>query len=89
VVFIFLISVSHALVLVSFIRLRRQRAELPRPYRAGGGQFLAGIATLLSLAVMVSCYQLQAVALRYAVGALIALCICFAIFKPGKAHEHE
>jgi ethanolamine permease len=86
VVFIFLISVSHVLVLIAFIGLRRRQAELPRPYRAAGGQLVAGLATLLSLAVMVSCYQLQAVALRYAVGGLIALSLGFAVFKPGDAH---
>jgi ethanolamine permease len=88
VVFIFLISVSHVLVLLSFLRLRRRQPLLARPYRARGGQIVAAVATLLSLGVMVSCYQLQVVALRYAVGALVALCVYFLIFKPGNTDEH-
>ena len=37
VVFIFLISVSHALLLAAFLRLRQTRARLARTYRALGG----------------------------------------------------
>ncbi len=73
VVFIFLISVSYVLVLLAFIRLRRRQPLLSRPYRAVGGSSLAVVALILTLAVMVSCYQLQAVALSYAIGALVAL----------------
>jgi ethanolamine permease len=89
VMFIFLISVSHVLVLLSFIRLRRSQTELRRPFRAAGGQAVAAVATLLSLAVMASCYQLQALALRYAVGALLGLYAYFLMFKPGVANEHS
>ena len=41
VVFIFLISVSHALLLAAFIRLRRREPSLVRPYRALGGSAIA------------------------------------------------
>lgn len=85
VVFIFLISVSYVLVLLAFIRLRRTQPSLVRPYRAIGGQALAVLAILLTLAVMVSCYQLQAVALTYAIGALLAL----ALLKLGNLRERK
>jgi uncharacterized membrane protein len=45
----------------------------------------AGVAILLTLAVMVSCYQLQAVALSYAIAALVAL----ALLKPGILRERK
>ncbi len=83
VVFIFLISVSYVLVLLAFIRLRQRSPSLARPYVAIGGRGLAALATLLAIAVMVSCYELQAVALSYAVAALIALAVYFRIFKAG------
>ncbi len=85
VVFIFLICVSYVLVLLAFIRLRRAQPSLARPYRAVGGQSLAGLAIALTLAVMVSCYQLQAVALSYAIAALVAL----ALLKPGNLRERK
>jgi ethanolamine permease len=85
VIFIFLISVSYVLVLLAFIRLRRAQPALMRPYRAIGGQSLAVLAILLSLAVMMSCYELQAVALSYAIAALVAL----ALLKPGNLRERK
>ncbi|MGH8137449.1 MAG: amino acid permease [Steroidobacteraceae bacterium] len=83
VVFIFLISVSYVLVLLAFIHLRRRQPALVRPYRAFGGQTMAVVATVLAVAVMLSCYHLQAVALSYAVAALAALAVYFRVFKPG------
>jgi ethanolamine permease len=82
VVFIFLISVSHALLLVAFIRLRRREPELPRSYRALGGQPVALIALVLSLMVMVSCYRLEVRALQIAIAALALLMARFYWWKP-------
>ena len=85
VVFIFLISVSHVIVLLTFMRLRRAAPAMTRPYRAPGGVILALIATLLSATVMVSCYQLQVRALSVAIAALVLLWLYFVIRKPGDA----
>jgi ethanolamine permease len=84
VVFIFLISVSHVIVLLTFMRLRRAAPAMPRPFRARGGVMLALVATLLSASVMVSCYQLQVRALSVAIAALVLLWLYFVIRKPGK-----
>ena len=84
VIFIFLISVSHVLVLLSFLRLRRREPALNRPYRALGGQGAAAVAVCLSLGVMVSCYMLQVAALSFAIAALIALVVYFLVFRPGR-----
>ena len=82
VVFIFMISVSHFLLLAAFLRLRRREPALARPYRALGGSVIAAIASLLSLAVMVSCYQLQVSALRIAIVAVMLLAAHFAWLHP-------
>lgn len=66
VVFIFMISVSHALLLAAFLRLRIREPLLARPYRAIGGSTAAWIALGLSLSVMASCYRLQPRALSIA-----------------------
>jgi len=67
VVFIFLISVSHVLLLAAFIRLRQREPGLERPFRALGGRAIATTALLLSLSVMISCYQLEVRALTVAI----------------------
>jgi ethanolamine permease len=85
VVFIFLISVSHVIMLLTFMRLRRAAPDLTRPYRAPGGVLLASVATLLSATVMVSCYQLQVRALSVAIAGLALLWLYFLIRKPGEA----
>jgi amino acid transporter len=87
-VFIFLISVSHFLILAAFFWLRRQEPGLTRSYRALGGSPIAVLAMLLSLAVMVSCYQLEVRALQIAI-ALIALLIAqFVWLKPARLRAH-
>jgi ethanolamine permease len=73
VVFIFLISVSHFLILAAFLQLRAREPGLPRTYRALGGSPIAVAALLLSLAVMVSCYQLEVRALQVAIVAIAVL----------------
>ena len=85
VVFIFLISVSHVMLLVSFIRLRRREPALPRPFRAFGGPGIAAVAVVLSLAVMVSCYQLEVRALRLAIVAIVALTAHFFWLHPARS----
>jgi len=84
VVFIFLISVSHMLILAAFLRLRRQEPELARTYRALGGSPIAAVALLLSLAVMVSCYQLEARALQVAIAAIALLVAQFVWLRPAR-----
>ena len=84
VVFIFLISVSHVIMLLTFMRLRRTAPDLTRPYRAPGGVLLALVATVLSATVMVSCYQLQVRALSVAIAGLVLLWLYFLICKPGE-----
>jgi ethanolamine permease len=84
VVFIFLISVSHVLILAAFLRLRQQEPQLPRTYRALGGSPIAVVALLLSLAVMVSCYQLEVRALQVAIAAIALLIAQFVWLKPAR-----
>ncbi len=77
VVFIFLLSVSHELIILSFLRLRQAQPQLIRPYRAIGGSSAAWIGAALSLAVMLSCYQLQVSALTCTLVGLAALLVYF------------
>ncbi|HVW68307.1 MAG TPA: amino acid permease [Steroidobacteraceae bacterium] len=81
VVFIFLISVSHLLLIVSFIRLRRARPELVRPFEAIGGEPMAWLAGVLSCSVMASCYGLQTTALSWTIAALVTLFVYFRLVK--------
>ena len=83
VVFIFLISVSHALLLAAFLRLRRREPELARTYRAAGGAPIALMALVLSIAVMVSCYRLEVRALQIAIAAIAVLVAQFSWLRPG------
>jgi ethanolamine permease len=89
VVFIFLISVSHALLLAAFIRLRRREPDLARSYRAIGGTPVAAVALILSLSVMVSCYRLEVRALQIAIAAIALLVAQFLWLKPARFREHE
>lgn len=73
VVFIFMISVSHALLLAAFLSLRRREPDLPRSYRALGGGPLAVLALVLSISVMVSCYELEVRALQIAIAGIVVL----------------
>src|ERR1700683_281408 len=84
VVFIFLISVSHALLLAAFLRLRPREPALGRSYRALGGAPVAVVALLLSLTVMVSCYRLEVRALQIAMGAIVVLIAQFLWLKPAR-----
>lgn len=84
VVFIFLISVSHALLLAAFLRLRRREPELTRTYRAAGGAPIALIALFLSIAVMVSCYRLEVRALQIAIAAIAVLVAQFSWLRPAR-----
>jgi ethanolamine permease len=84
VVFIFLISVSHFLILAAFLRLRATEPLLPRTYRALGGSPMAVAALVLSLAVMVSCYQLEVRALQVAIVAIALLIAQFVWLKPAR-----
>jgi ethanolamine permease len=84
VVFIFLISVSHVLLLAAFLRLRQQEPNLARTYRALGGSPIACVALLLSLSVMVSCYQLEVRALQIAIAAIGLLIAQFVWMRPAR-----
>jgi ethanolamine permease len=84
VVFIFLISVSHFLILAAFLQLRRREPGLPRTYRALGGSPIAVVALFLSLAVMVSCYQLEVRALQIAIAVIALLIAQFVWLKPAR-----
>lgn len=73
VVFIFLLSVSHELIMLSFLRLRKTHFLTARPYKAIGGRVIVGIAAALSLMAMISCCKLQAAALTYTILGLAGL----------------
>jgi ethanolamine permease len=82
VVFIFMISVSHVMLLASFIRLRGTEPGLGRPYAALGGRATAAVGCVLSLAVLVSCYQLQVRALQLTIAGLALLTAHFVWAHP-------
>jgi len=84
VVFIFMISVGHVLLLAAFLRLRQREPALQRSYRALGGEPIACIALILSLSVMVSCYRLEVRALTIAIAALAGLIALFVWRKPAR-----
>ena len=89
VVFIFLISVSHLLILAAFLSLRRHEPELARTYRALGGSPIAAVALLLSLSVMLSCYQLEARALQVAILAIVLLIAQFHWLRPARLRKNQ
>jgi amino acid transporter len=47
----FALIIAYALVAASFLRLRRAEPALPRPFRAGGGEWIGWTALLLALAI--------------------------------------
>jgi ethanolamine permease len=89
VVFIFLISVAHVLLVTSFVRLRFRRADLPRAYRARGGVALAAVAGLLSCCVLAACFTLQVTALGGTVAALVLLFAYYRLVKLPQARPPE
>ena len=60
---VMLLSASYMATLAGFIRLRRHAAQLPRPFRAPGGVFTAGIALSLSALLFSACVYASAEAL--------------------------
>ncbi len=85
VIFIFLISVSHVLLIASFLRLRRSQPLRSRPYRAMGGSGMAYAAGALSLAVILSCSMLQPTIASVGVAGLLALAGAFRLRRPSGA----
>ena len=55
VTMVMLLSASYCVVLAGFIRLRRSRPELRRPFKAPGGTFTASVALILSVLVFAAC----------------------------------
>lgn len=84
VIFIFLISVSHLMLIATFLRLRHAEPELPRRYRALGGRSIAVVALVLSAAVMVSCYELEVRALSVAIVLIVLLMAHFRWLHPSR-----
>ena len=84
VVFIFLISVSHVMLIATFIHLRQREPSLPRRYRAIGGRAVATVALLLSVSVMVSCYELEVRALSVAIVVIALLMAHFVWLHPAR-----
>ncbi len=84
VVFIFLISLSHVLLIATFIRLRHREPGLPRRYQALGGRGIAAVALVLSLSVMASCYELEVRALSVALVVIVLLIAHFAWLHPAR-----
>jgi ethanolamine permease len=89
VVFIFLISVAHMLLILSFVQLRLRRPNMTRAYRAAGGLPLAITTGLLSCAVMISCFFLQIPALSITIGTLAVLFAYFRIFRLPDVRQRE
>jgi ethanolamine permease len=84
VIFIFNLNVCTQLVLISFLRLRRHRPDLVRPYRVTCGKPSACAAMALGVSVIWACSELQWLALIYvAVGYAIAgIYICARLRRP-------
>lgn len=89
VVFIFLISVSHLLIIASFLFLRRKHPNLARPYRARGGEALIWLGGTLSCLVALSCYWLQTRALSCAIVLLILMVVCFRLIQLPRAQRQS
>lgn len=81
VVFIFLISVAHVLLILSFMKLRLRRPDMARAYRAVGGLPIAAVTGLLSCGVLISCFFLQIAALSITIGTLALLFAYFRLVK--------
>ena len=79
--FVFLISVAHLLVSLSFIRLRQTQPGLARPYRAVGGTWAVAAAAVLSALVIASCYELQPIVLGWFFGGLVSALAYFLLTR--------
>jgi ethanolamine permease len=73
VLVIFLLTVSYLLVLSSFIRLRLNRPEMPRPYRAPGGLIAATATTMLCAVVLTACLVQETTGMLYGLAVYVLL----------------
>ena len=78
---IFLLSFSYLVVLAAFARLRARGTEIPRPYRAIGGLYTAGAATVLLLLVLGACLVQESEGMLYAVVVYALLLGYFLLFQ--------
>ena len=62
VIFIFLLNLTYQCVIFAFMALRKREPLLARPFKSFGGNVLAGVSALLSLAVLASCVVQQPLA---------------------------
>ena len=81
VVFIFLLSVSHELIMGAFLRLRSTARGALRPFKAFGGRITVAIASLLSLAAIISCCELQLAALIVTIAGLAVLLLVYMVTR--------
>jgi ethanolamine permease len=86
---IFLLCVSYVFVLAAFIRLRRQHAELPRPYRAFGGYFTAYATTAICLLVLWACFVQQSTGMAYALAVYELLLAHFVLIQRRKMTSRQ
>lgn len=78
---IFLLNVSYLFVLAAFVRLRMRQPELPRPFRAVGGNVTAAITAVLSLVVLWACFVQQPAGMAYALVVYAVLILQFMLFQ--------
>ncbi len=81
VVFVFLLLITYELILIAFLRFQSAAPDVARPYRAAGGGVLGWVGAILGLAAAMCCYQLEMIALSYALGALGVLLVYFLLRK--------
>lgn len=88
-VVVLLLSLSYVVLLAAFIRLRRIRPDLPRPFRAWGGSATAGVCMILSIALFSACFQVDSTVL-VGLGILSAVIVLSYLRLPiGKARSHH
>lgn len=56
---VLLLSISYMLTILAFIELRRKRPDLLRPFHAPGGVVTAATSLVLTLGVILACFQLS------------------------------
>jgi ethanolamine permease len=76
--------VIYVLMMASFIILRRREPDLPRPYRAPGGEFTAGLAFVLAAIAMGAGFWYTAAArwtILATIGAILVGLLYFAVYS--------
>lgn len=81
-------TISYALQAYSHILLRRNEPDLERPYKTPGGTVTAGIALILSIVALSSCFAYDARAALWAAGLYAIGMAYYFVFKHKEVSKH-